>query len=48
MRELNEAEVAEIVGAVTAGPNGEGCTEPRKDNDPYKTLAEIILSAAGV
>ena len=31
MTNLNERELMIVAGGVTAGPNGETCTEPRKD-----------------
>ena len=30
---LSELEIDSVVGGVAPGPNGEGCTEPRDDND---------------
>ena len=46
-RDLSETEVAEVAGGVIAGPNGEGCTDPRKGEDKAQTLSELILAAAG-
>ena len=43
MRALSEAEVTEIAGGVTAGPNGETCTEPRKtETDTQNPLSSLI------
>jgi bacteriocin-like protein len=33
MHELNEAELAAVNGGVVAGPNGEGCTDPRQPEE---------------
>ena len=44
MRELNETEVAEVAGGVVAGPNGEGCTDPRGGDEKSQTV--VIPSAA--
>ena len=52
MRDLNETEVAEIAGGVVAGPNGEGCTDPRSEDDKYQTptqsqtLSQFIIAIA--
>ncbi len=33
MTDLNNDQIETVVGGVIAGPNGETCTEPRKETD---------------
>ena len=53
MRDLNETEVTEVVGGVVAGPDGQGCTDPRGGDDKSQTttqsqsLSQLLIAAAG-
>ena len=45
-RELTTEELARVEGGVVAGPNGEGCTDPRP-TDPKSSSYELLREMTG-
>ena len=38
MRELNEVEIEDVAGGVVEGPDGGGCTDPRRPTEGKEGL----------
>lgn len=47
MINLNNMEIKSVAGGVTEGPNGESCTDPRKDETTDKGLdvTNVVLGS---